>query len=112
MCLNCHRFYRYPKGRESLYKYKITETNVENIDIFLDYAYCKKALHNFKYGGNLFLGKQLGKLWAEHLKEVEWIESVDFIMPITLHRKKLYKRGYNQSEVLGRVLSKNYKFLF
>jgi predicted amidophosphoribosyltransferase len=30
-------------------------------------------------------------------------------MPISLHRKKLYKRGFNQSEVLGRVLSKKLK---
>jgi ComF family protein len=66
-------------------------------------------LHSFKYGGNIFIGKQLGSLWAEHLKEVEWIESVDLIMPISLHRKKLYKRGFNQSEVLGRVLSKKLK---
>lgn len=106
MCLNCHAFYRYQKVAEERYRYKITETNVENVDIFLDYAYCKKALHSFKYGGNLFLGKQLGTLWAEHLKQVEWIENIDLIIPIPLHRKKLYKRGYNQSEVLGRILSK------
>ena len=106
MCLNCHKFYRYPNNALTEYKHKITEMPFENIDIFLDYSYCKKALHSFKYGGNLFFGKQLGLLWAEHLKGVEWIEDIDFIMPISLHRKKLYKRGFNQSEVLGKVLSK------
>lgn len=106
MCLNCYKFYRYQNIAEEQYKYKITEMPVENIDVFLSYAHCKTALHSFKYGGNLFLGKQLGVLWAEHLKEVEWIENIDLILPISLHRKKLYKRGYNQSEVLGRILSK------
>ncbi|MBR5254459.1 MAG: ComF family protein [Bacteroidales bacterium] len=106
MCLNCHKFYRYPNNALTEYKHKITEMPFENIDIFLDYSYCKKALHSFKYGGNLFFGKQLAFLWAEHLKGVEWIEDIDFIMPISLHRKKLYKRGFNQSEVLGKVLSK------
>ena len=106
MCLNCYKFYRYGRNAENEYKYKITEMPVEHIDVFLNYAYCKDALHSFKYGGNLFLGKQLGTLWAEHLKQIEWIENIDFIMPIPLHKKKLYKRGYNQSEVLGRILSK------
>lgn len=106
MCLNCHKFFRYTKNAKEEYKYKITEMPAENIDIFLDHSHCKKALHSFKYGGNLFFGKQLGLLWAEHLKGVEWIEDIDFIMPISLHQKKLYKRGYNQSEVLGEVLSK------
>lgn len=106
MCLNCYKHYRYQKNAMLEYKHKITEVAFENFDIFLDYAHCKEALHSFKYGGNLFYGKQLGALWAEHLKAFDWIEDVDFILPITLHRKKLYKRGYNQSEVLGRVLSK------
>ena len=112
MCLNCHKFFRYIKfcyfdyNTQFGIKQVPSEIIRRNIDIFLDHSHCKKALHSFKYGGNLFFGKQLGLLWAEHLKGVEWIEDIDFIMPISLHQKKLYKRGYNQSEVLGEVLSK------
>ena len=80
MCLNCYKFYRYGRNAESEYKYKITEMPVEHIDVFLNYSYCKDALHSFKYGGNLFLGKQLGTLWAEHLKQIEWIENIDFLI--------------------------------
>lgn len=109
VCLSCYKNYPYKNNAKEKYKYKITEVAFENIDIFLDYSYCKDALHSFKYGGNIFIGKQLGSLWAEHLKDIEWIENVDFIMPISLHWKKLYKRGFNQSEVLGRVLSKKLK---
>lgn len=106
VCLNCYKYFPYTKDAKEEYKYKITEVDFQNFDIFLDYSYCKKPIHRFKYGGEISVGKVLGKLWADHLIEKEWIKDIDLIMPITLHNKKLYKRGYNQSEILGRVLSK------
>ncbi len=105
-CLHCCKHYPYAKDAKLEYQFKITEIQPENIDIFLDYSYCKESLHKFKYGGDLSIGKRLGSLWAEHLSTLSWIGDIDLIVPISLHRKKLYKRGFNQSEVLGRTLSK------
>lgn len=105
-CLHCCKHFPYSKDARLEYQYKITEIPIENIDIFLDYSYCKDSLHRFKYGRDLSIGEKLGNLWAEHLSPLSWIENVDLIIPISLHKKKLYKRGFNQSEVLGRILSK------
>ncbi len=106
VCLNCHKHFPYKANAEEEYRLKITEVAFENLDIFLDYAHCKTPIHRFKYGDDITSGRLLADLWAEHLKEKDWIKDIDLIIPIPLHRKKLYKRGFNQSEVLARVLSK------
>ena len=74
--------------------------------MFVSYEYCKVALWDFKYRGNIHKGRWLGKIWGEHLKGLEWINEIDYIIPTPLHWKKLKNRGFNQSEILGRVLSK------
>lgn len=106
VCLNCYKYFPYKANAEEEYRYKITEVAFEHLDIFLDYAHCKTPIHRFKYGGDITIGRLLASLWAEYLKEKEWIKEIDLIIPIPLHRNKLYERGFNQSEVLGNVLSK------
>lgn len=106
LCLNC--LYIKPYIGDSYHKYKqhITSKPFEQIDVFLSYEYCKLALWDFKYRGNVHKGRWLGRMWADHLKDFEWISEIDYIIPTPLHWKKLRTRGFNQSEVLGRVLSK------
>ncbi len=88
------------------YRDKITPLSVENIDIFLSYHYCEKAVWDFKYRSDLYKGRQLANRWAKHLKTIDWIEQIDMIVPIPLHPLKLRERGFNQTEYLGRRLSK------
>jgi len=33
----------------------------------------------------------------------------DFIVPVPLHRKRLKERGFNQAQLLGRVLAKHWR---
>lgn len=65
----------------------------------------QKILHNIKYKGDKELGYMLGKHAAfDLLDSIDFI-SVDFIVPVPLHYKKLKKRGYNQSEWIAKGLS-------
>ncbi len=107
VCLNCLLQSPYMSDAFAKYHSRITTMEVENIDIFLNYGYCEKAIADFKYRSNLYKGRILGKMWAEHLKTKEWISQTDVIVPVPLHPLKLRKRGFNQSEFLGRVLSKH-----
>ncbi len=66
----------------------------------------QKLLHQLKYKKNKSVGYRLGELAGFDLLESEDFKSIDCIIPVPLHRKKLLKRGYNQSEVICRGLSK------
>jgi len=47
----------------------------------------------------------MGKYAAVDLLDSDDFSSVDVIVPVPLHPKKLKKRGYNQSEWIGKGLS-------
>jgi ComF family protein len=55
-------------------------------------------LHQFKYKGHREIGNYVGKYYGSHLKESPHFQSVDVIIPIPLHQKKLKTRGFNQAE--------------
>jgi competence protein ComFC len=58
----------------------------------------QKLLHELKYKNKPQLGVLLGEIISSRLNNNL---SVDFLVPIPLHPKKQYQRGYNQSEQLA-----------
>jgi len=62
-------------------------------------------MHQLKYKGKKEIGLYLGKLYGDSLKKSPFYNSVDVIIPVPLHPKRLRKRGYNQSEMFARGLS-------
>ena len=65
-------------------------------------------LQRFKFGGQLTAGKVLAQLLARHIKEQ--IDNgkctlPDLLIPVPLHWKKRFARGFNQSEIITRELS-------
>ncbi|RDI56942.1 ComF family protein [Flavobacterium glaciei] len=65
----------------------------------------QELIHNLKYKGHEEIGAILGEWYAEDLKTIELLESVDEIIPVPLHRRKLKERGYNQVTAFGKALS-------
>lgn len=65
----------------------------------------QKILHGLKYKGMKKLGEFIGKQFAIELKDSDFIQEVDLIMPVPLHPKRERKRGYNQSYHLAKGLS-------
>lgn len=65
----------------------------------------QRILHSIKYKDNkelaVFMGRQLGTALAESRR----FDSVDFLVPVPLHPKKLKKRGYNQSEEIAKGIA-------
>lgn len=62
-------------------------------------------LHQFKYRGDLEVGRLLGKLFGQQLKDNEKFKEVEAIIPIPLHPTKLKQRGFNQSEIFGNEMA-------
>lgn len=62
-------------------------------------------LHALKYKGRSDIGVYLGKRFGNDLVSEPAFRHFDRIIPVPLHRDKLKKRGYNQSEMIARGLS-------
>ena len=63
-------------------------------------------MHKFKYHGNKEIGYVLGKSFGNQLRNSVF-NQIDVIIPVPLHKSKLKKRGYNQSEWIAKGLSES-----
>lgn len=66
----------------------------------------QQLLHNLKYKNNKIIGQVYGGEIAKNLSDLEWFKNLDALLPIPLHPVKEFKRGYNQSEILAKGISK------
>jgi len=57
----------------------------------------QNLMHQFKYKGMHQIGNLLGNIAGGQLTKNDIFNSVDFIIPVPLHKKRLKQRGYNQS---------------
>lgn len=65
----------------------------------------QQLLHHLKYKGDKEIGEVLGKQIGIDLVSTPDFSSVDVIVPVPLHKKKLRKRGYNQSEWIAKGIA-------
>lgn len=61
-------------------------------------------IHQFKYRRQLASGKQLAQLLIRHC---EPLPRPDLLVPVPMHWRKRWQRGFNQSELLARPLAKS-----
>lgn len=66
----------------------------------------KEAIYKYKYGKKSYMYKALGHILVQALQD-EPFDYVDIIVPVPLHKKKMQKRGFNQSELLAQYISKS-----
>jgi ComF family protein len=65
----------------------------------------QNMMHQFKYNGMQQIGNLLGSIAAEQLTKNEIFNTVEFIIPVPLHKKRLRERGYNQSTCFAEGLA-------
>lgn len=65
----------------------------------------QNMLHQLKYNGQQQVGQLLGNLAGEQLIKNEIFNSVDYILPVPLHKKRFRERGYNQSTCFAEGLA-------
>ena len=61
----------------------------------------QKILHGIKYQNKKKLALEMGKRIGINLLKIAKFKEVDCLIPIPLHTKKAYQRGYNQSQLLA-----------
>lgn len=62
------------------------------------------AIRDLKFNGNRLNARKLSLFMSEYINKNG--EKIDIIIPIPLYYKDYYKRGYNQSELLAKHISK------
>ncbi|NUO01503.1 MAG: ComF family protein [Saprospiraceae bacterium] len=65
----------------------------------------QQLIHQLKYKNKQEIGVQMGKLYGAQLRESQLFRQVDAIVPVPLHPKKEWSRGYNQSALFAQGLS-------
>jgi len=63
-------------------------------------------LHNLKYRGHEQIGHFLGQWLGDELKSLQPYTTIDIVVPVPLHKRKLRKRGYNQVTKFGKAIAK------
>ena len=82
---------------------------IKNSGAFILYkkqSIASKLIHKFKYDDDIVIGKYLMELFCNDIKKLDWINDIDLIVPLPLHWRRTWHRGYNQSEVLAREVGK------
>jgi ComF family protein len=92
----------------------LTHSPLKNIFIvsFYNEKILKQAIHVFKYNNIRDLAKPLGKIIINFLYQSKLnflFNDSYFLIPISLHRKRLFERGFNQSELLTREIAQEFK---
>jgi ComF family protein len=67
----------------------------------------RKLIHELKYHNNRDVGVTMGRLFGVELRAAWKDHPFDFILPVPLHPKRLFERGYNQCDCLAQGLSES-----
>ena len=71
-----------------------------------------EAIHRLKYGGKTSLSRPLGALAKDTFCQFWDDGSIDLVLPVPLHIKRLRKRGFNQAHLVSREWAKTEGVLF
>lgn len=64
----------------------------------------REAVQALKYENARQVAKPLGEKLAQCLQQQDW--TIDILVPVPLHTKRLAERGYNQAQEIAEVVSK------
>ena len=65
----------------------------------------KILLYDLKYRGDTWIGHNFGQVLGRRMASCRWFEDADAIVPVPLHWRRKWSRGYNQAEVIAEGLS-------
>ncbi len=66
----------------------------------------RQIIHDFKYRGVREWAVPLGRLMVKTIRQEDGFKDMDIITPVPLHVNRQKIRGYNQSDLLAREISK------
>lgn len=65
----------------------------------------QQLLHALKYKSNPHVGIEFGRIIGRRIKKMNGFKKIDLLIPVPIHPKKEFIRGYNQSEQIANGVS-------
>ena len=121
MCAFCSKIdknYLCEKCRNSLEKlekmhidkYKNKYFN-EHIYLFKYENFIREKILAYKFNDKPYYYKTFVKIFITNKKMCDILKTYDIIIPVPIHNKRRKERGYNQTELIAKELSKNFNNL-
>lgn len=68
----------------------------------------RQTIHLLKYEKKKVMLKYLSVLIRKQLPDLLALEDYDYLLPVPLHKKRLRERGFNQAELIGRIIGSSF----
>ena len=78
----------------------------EHLYVFIYEGIVRKAILNYKFNEKAYLYKTFVNFLLNNEKIVGKLKSYDIIIPVPISKKRKMQRGYNQSELIAKEISK------
>lgn len=85
---------------EKMFWGRIEYTFICSIFYFIPGSHIQQIIHQIKYKSAKELAVFMGRLMADRIQALILEHHIDFTIPMPLHEKKQYIRGYNQAALL------------
>jgi ComF family protein len=113
VCLNClstisYTFfenYTEQTKMDKLFWGKILIHKTFSLYYFEENSVVQSILHTLKYKNNPQIGIQFGRKIGERIINLEGFQDIDTLIPVPIHPKKKFSRGYNQAEMIAKGIS-------
>ena len=90
---------------DSIFYGRVSVKKSSSFLFFTENGIVKNLIHHLKYKNQQQIGAFLGDWCGSKLKENGNIPSIDLVIPVPLHKKKLKKRGYNQVSLFAQKIA-------
>lgn len=88
-------------------KYPVKKKENDTTLYVFDYKdLVRKLIIQYKFNDKSYLYKTFCEFMVKNKKVFDFIKSYDIIIPVPMHKSKIRKRGYNQSELIAKELAK------
>jgi len=103
-CLKCRNPIPPEEGRCKLCGGMPVIVRVWSLGSFDDFY--RPLIHAFKYAGLLPVGKYMSHRLAETIQGSLNVDAIDSVIPIPLHPSRQRKRGFNQSQLIAKIIAR------
>ncbi len=94
-------------GVDRIFYGRINIKKASSFLFFTDHGIVKNLIHQLKYKNQEQIGGFLGDWYGQILKENGFLEKIDYVIPVPLHKKKLKTRGYNQVALFAQRIAEH-----
>jgi len=110
-CEVCRKSSREPLCTECFSQIDFMKPHLGIYSVSVYEGVLRDALHRFKFNGRRSLADPLGILLVKYLSRTPSLkmDEIDCLVPVPLYRGRQRNRGFNQSELLARVVSRYYE---